>query len=661
MAVSTNEAFDYGFVSLQQDVHQFRLLSVYDEDSEDQPLRCKLEVFEQVSPPPYIALSYVWGESTAEHLLTCNESGVVAITHNLHEALKRIRHLQHQRKFPFVDVKDGSTINYVWIDAICINQKDLEERRTQVLMMRRIYEQASKTIIWLGKVDSQALSLIETLDSARQRYEAAKDTRNFSSMSFQERSNYGLPTQYSDWSTFERLDACLSSGWFSRIWVVQELSVSRQPLMMAEASDFELSWDDFAATMNFSHQLSMPMWVLNETQSHALTIIQPLVQGKDNIPLLSLLVRTSKMSATDPRDKVYAILGISSGVGSDIQPDYTVSVGQLFKEVARRLLVSLNEEGYLDVLSVPRLPDEPLKSSVGVATSSPRLPTWVPNWYDKINTTQQAFFPSIFAWMPLDFATWTGSFSWFQNLAAAPKVGRAGDDTNPSIEGNTLRLRGFQLSEIEKIGPQHVFIERASGFMAKMQAVGDEAAVWKSDARLCHVGSLFEKQYPHTGEKMRDVWWQTICAGQNMVDYAETKAGFEKWYTHVHKPSRLIAAPSHPRLVIMNIYWANWVTSAGKKMPALRASSDYRHFNIAATASTAGRRMFRTGDQSIGLGPSDMKKGDVVFLIKGCRTPMVLRRTVQPGQWTLVGPCYLHGFMNGDRYKEELCGDIRLV
>lgn len=98
--------------------------------------------------PPFKALSYTWGppyrdgaqtdvESAPEFdaKITCNGT-TVAVTRNVYNAL--------------IAIREKGLIGYWWIDAICINQGDLDERSTQVLMMGDIYASASLVVAWLG-------------------------------------------------------------------------------------------------------------------------------------------------------------------------------------------------------------------------------------------------------------------------------------------------------------------------------------------------------------------------------------------------------------------------------------------------------------------------------------------------------------------------------
>ncbi|CZR65469.1 uncharacterized protein PAC_15369 [Phialocephala subalpina] len=99
-------------------------------------IECELEVFDLEARPRFEALSYVWGNTNPPGIITCNGQQH-PVTPNLALALKRLR-------LP-------DTTRIVWIDAICVNQEDLEERSQQVQLMRVIYSQAWRVVVWLGE------------------------------------------------------------------------------------------------------------------------------------------------------------------------------------------------------------------------------------------------------------------------------------------------------------------------------------------------------------------------------------------------------------------------------------------------------------------------------------------------------------------------------
>lgn len=84
---------------------------------------------------PYEALSYTWGSIERTSKITTNDC-TLAVTENLHHALRYLRY------------KDRDRI--LWIDLICIDQNNFQERSHQVAQMRDIYKEAENVLIWLG-------------------------------------------------------------------------------------------------------------------------------------------------------------------------------------------------------------------------------------------------------------------------------------------------------------------------------------------------------------------------------------------------------------------------------------------------------------------------------------------------------------------------------
>ncbi|KAF2810674.1 uncharacterized protein BDZ99DRAFT_286850 [Mytilinidion resinicola] len=87
------------------------------------------------SKSPYDALSYQWGSPTITSTIYLGQDGELQLTTFLHEALS------------FIRKPDEAT--FIWIDAICINQKDVSERNHQVSMMKEIYSSARTVRVWL--------------------------------------------------------------------------------------------------------------------------------------------------------------------------------------------------------------------------------------------------------------------------------------------------------------------------------------------------------------------------------------------------------------------------------------------------------------------------------------------------------------------------------
>ncbi|EUC47207.1 hypothetical protein COCMIDRAFT_52629, partial [Bipolaris oryzae ATCC 44560] len=140
-------AFQYSHLPF----NSFGLLELVPGKSLSADIHCRLRSHQLNSAPPYEALSYTWGDEES----TCRISldGLpFDIRPNLRNALRRLR--------------QSSSTRTIWIDAICINQNNKDEKSIQVPLMRNIYTRAERVIAWLGEemVDSAvALNFIPDL------------------------------------------------------------------------------------------------------------------------------------------------------------------------------------------------------------------------------------------------------------------------------------------------------------------------------------------------------------------------------------------------------------------------------------------------------------------------------------------------------------------
>jgi hypothetical protein len=134
----------------------------------------------------YHALSYTWGGMNKPHSISINNQNL-AITENLHAALLRLR--------------DRFFEQMLWVDAVCINQENLEERDLQVQLMAKIYSKATRVIIWLGETADNSNIALETL-------RLAAENESLESLNSNE--------------TRQAILALLQRPWFRRIWVSEQ-------------------------------------------------------------------------------------------------------------------------------------------------------------------------------------------------------------------------------------------------------------------------------------------------------------------------------------------------------------------------------------------------------------------------------------------------------
>lgn len=124
-----------------------RVIHLHPATDENQPLRCDIVHLDRTHVPKstnrlfnhYDAISYVWGQLEYTHQLICDTNSTLSITPKVDAILRRFRRQLSPRN--------------VWIDAVCLNQRDGEEIRAQVPLMGEIYRGASKVRVWIGHED----------------------------------------------------------------------------------------------------------------------------------------------------------------------------------------------------------------------------------------------------------------------------------------------------------------------------------------------------------------------------------------------------------------------------------------------------------------------------------------------------------------------------
>ncbi|RWA09469.1 hypothetical protein EKO27_g5648 [Xylaria grammica] len=240
------------------------------------------------------ALSYVWG-SEANPVQIILSGQTKDVTRSLGSALHHLRNDEKGR--------------ILWVDAVCINQGDLDERSSQVQLMQRTYSGASQVVVWLGSLkdgDEQIIEVIRTL---------GRDSTVH-------------------WTAIPKMDAepfslyrFLRHPWWSRIWTVQEAVLAKQ--LVYYCGKIHLLSHDLAG-------------VAASYRTH--------VEQFGAVRIWGLHITTRQ--ATDPRDKVYGLLGISRMI-QESSIDYRFSEGKMYELATRD---SISHAQNLDILSnvIPR-------------------------------------------------------------------------------------------------------------------------------------------------------------------------------------------------------------------------------------------------------------------------------------------------------------------
>jgi hypothetical protein len=588
----------------------------------------RLETVCQDFPQGYEALSYVWGNqhdvSLHTHLnedveLRLNgETVTQKIMPNLRKALRRVRLSNRSR--------------VVWADAICINQDDEKERGHQVRLMREIYKNAKNVVVFLGseeeKYPKEAFAVICNIVNSQPDNTVKANFRNAKGRVQNIRVPLEIPEP--DSKLWESLQRFFDVDWFWRLWVVQEIALSSSAVVMW--GNFEISWKWIgiaSAHIRSSYYQILRRYSM-EGLYNAYFMYRISVGELDLVPLsfsfLRLLGLTRQFEVSDPRDRVFGVLGLPTTDADPergqlfMEPNYSLSAQDVNKELARRIL---DRDGNLQLLS-----------SAGMATNvdgngdETQPESWVPQWdtasTQALGTTDPHFNhstsanvsmqriervdPKILAIRGLDADVIT---------EVLPKMS---DGRGPPI-AHTI-LTGFSTSETFR-----TFLEAPDG---------RRSLCWTLTAGKDWYGLFVSDKSSHLADFTQFLLQFPTSRDLNRID---PKEGNPHDLSFTSKHDKRVAA------------WEQFVDDIG--FGSTSSNGDPDRFLEAAMNVCIGRRIFITKSGCLGLGPAAMTTGDHVCVLYGGNVPFILR--AKDEHFILIGECYVDTLMNGqaiERYKK---------
>lgn len=308
--------------------------------SQKEPVKADLKIFSLVNAPPYIALSYSWGELPANNEVHVGPLATLLVSKHLEDALRQLR--------------DPARSVVVWVDALCINQADLNERGKQVSLMKQIFSAAESVYIWLGMAPSPlvARELDEGPDSGELRWMVSLNRSTRENEKF-----VGLAT-----ADLNYLLSWREHAWWKRKWVLQEIAVARHPPLVLfddfvfdgwaffRAWPMELvfsrQWDVQADDIDFHVVGTQKVWKAFMSAEHSMRVPWKLrswweyyrVSLHGGRPLGELLRLAAVSLASHDLDHVYGLIGLAlPSHRAAIHIDYKKPPKELFTAVSQLL------------------------------------------------------------------------------------------------------------------------------------------------------------------------------------------------------------------------------------------------------------------------------------------------------------------------------------
>ncbi|KAL8723917.1 MAG: hypothetical protein Q9181_007083 [Wetmoreana brouardii] len=616
------------------------------------PLACSLAIVDIEKAPPFEALSYVWGRDIASQPIWC-DGGFIQIKSNLDTALRSLRLPSHARR--------------LWVDALCIDQGNIDERSRQVQYMRIIYKHAARTIVWLGPRSQGIEEAFHLADMVAEVKQASSGT---SSLIGTKGTGDALELDLiadifnANEEIVGRLIDLFDRDYFVRIWCVQEVVVSRS--CVAKCEHLEINLMDLLSSVihvSFRRKSFLPRKPL-EFWNMIYLLKQP---GHSNLPapsghrveasvgpLLSLLGGTRNFQATDPRDKIFSLLGISDeglmpvssltkvmatddnslsmrflrhaqsglasltervnrlGPGVDfgknkaLQTDYNKDMMEVYRDLTRFMM--RKSPRMLDVLSHVQHLDEPPNDA---------FPTWVPKWFQSPST-------SILGGTGIFLAgLCDGHFPYFAILHDCPLTGQP-------IRPNVLLVDGYFVDRVVRLSEFLDF------------GVLDCPPVEGSWAQLFGTSffPLSSRTY-RNGEFLQMALCKTLlagCLGPVAASLAST-SGVPEGDLHIKYSQQ---GHSDAAAYLMQ-YGDDGSSLSTVELTAINQSAsagDIDRYGQCAQVLSYNRRIYLTQNGFLGLGPRMMREGDEICVLFGGRLPFILRR--MRDHHIFIGDTYIH-------------------
>jgi len=571
------------------------------------------------------ALSYVWGPFTKDEKIELNQLATLNITDNLAAALRALRNFSKGER------------RRIWIDAICVNQEDLDERSQQVLLMKSIYQRATLVNSWI-KVDVDP-------DSA-----AFKKLISLHDKSTEE----DLGADIESWTS---LNTIWNDSYWNRIWIQQEITFAAKLqicLPFVHFSAYHLF--HYIRISRFESRLKVNVW-LDWTQCYPRLWLpiqfgyldpstQPVRGTTFEIPnnnLMTILRENRHLRCTDPRDRVYGLLSLANDVDTDDVPvNYRLSIPDTYKMIP---IFALKKYQTLNFLA-----DAGLLSPLAAKGS---MPSWVPDW--SATPTR------------LDWHKW-GQNSQICFLLSNDAVQRTISD------GDELKATGFRIAVIEEY---FQYPKAADLGKCSINEIFD--LMWPVAHKSWALRRELDKSYRAPFSDAQPSLLHAVILALTQIDFRENRNDESESPSEGKTKTTLRRLIDSSALDFLKYrLWAPETHVDGKLseegfdylaqsfaallLPEGRISGDRgQEFarQLLLNRTEAGHSPFVGSQGEIGLAPQCTQKEDEAWYILGCESVIILRPLELQGCYQVVGEGYLHGYNCGEPLIDSP-GELRL-
>lgn len=629
--------------------NEIRLITLQPVSANDDTVHCSISTRALANGQPYEALSYCWGDDNNRHDIVL-QGRHWNVTENLFMALKRLRNPNAPR--------------VLWVDALSINQSDVEEKNLQIPLMPDIYRTAEQVIAWIGEGDGISCHCFQLFREWRIAWRCLPPTGG-TRQSID--SIFGaVSSTLSDTRAWKAAEDFFRRPYWTRMWVVQEAILGNttlfhlgpEVLALQDLLDFSLLVSAIRNPKNASFITTGQRLMIEQCGSLAayhivLLAIQARTRSEQHFSYSYLLDRTLHLQCSDPRDRVYALLGLASlGPSSNqilITPDYNQPVANVYVGFVSSLIRSMSS---LDMITLAGIGNRFSGSTLDV-------PSWVPDLQSQVRRVNYH------------------------------SIGRSLDcscclepDFEVSPNDRTLLTSGIICDSIAAY---------RSDFVSLRQTFVDCFALVSDWNKLQHPtglswlqvffrtfimdqgGSTFgEEHFISNAEKevFCDLAAGFSCTLGNIINAHSIVSTGEAFDNYVNAmecwaKSRRLSDLDHSSSSENEMLGSSSSSIISKELQRWPFHEGSKHGMRTMLAflgqleNTLKRSVFITKKGFIGVGPRlDIQICDRICIIPGCRVPLVVRKV--DDHYLLVGDTYVFGMMQGEMTAKLGHADVEL-
>jgi hypothetical protein len=557
----------------------------------------------------YYAISYVWGNATKQKAMIIDNQ-TVGVPENAEIALRNLnpKASPAPRFFSCLRHRQGRHYLPVWIDAICINQSDYNERGHQVGMMDRVYSQAAAVFIWLGEDHTSVMkratkSIRQIVKQCRRETNGLKDI----DAHVWTMTSRGPSARYSSSPLPRKIDwhaiaSFYSAAWFERLWVVQETLLAKSAICYH--GSLIIPWPDvaLAAKWMFHRRYFHAQYIGREIRG-ILNASRMFDRNRSQNTIYDWLQMSFNFRTTVDLDKVFAILGLIGSpqiqpTASYLVPNYEKSVAEVFSGIT---MAAIEQSKHISILMFAN-------RMLPYADENPHItqsPSWVPRYDWRYDEER-------------------GSTS----LVVALHEHGADDGIDANFERHSsssqiLRLQGLLVTDVLHTSPS-----------LDLQVLRDRYLLANKIVPMLSVAQSLGGNGNDCEVRLEKDFGLTLTAGATKdLHEADSDPVFASDFEAFINDCRRISIDSEENFPPM-MYEKSLSDHTSD-------SSTEGSYHEALLVNSPNRSFFVTTDGRMGMGPPDLQPHDQICVLFGHHSPFALR---QEGKcFKLVGDLYVHG------------------